>query len=183
MSVSPSNHAASEDRATLFVALLARHERALSGYIISLVPNWSDADDVLQETKLRLWEQFGDYDPAKDFGAWARTIAHYQVLTYRKRSNRQTARFTASYVELVAAEAAVVADEAALRHRLLAECLATLSDAGRKLLVLCYSGNVSVKEVAVKLGRSIRGLQRSVANLRKTLQQCIEDRLHQEERE
>jgi DNA-directed RNA polymerase specialized sigma24 family protein len=58
-----------------------------------------------------------------------------------------------------------------------------LSDAGRQLLVLCYSGNLSVKQVALKLGRSVRGLQRAVANLRKTLQQCIEDRLHREEQE
>jgi hypothetical protein len=42
---------------------------------------------------------------------------------------------------------------------------------------------MSIKDVAIMLGRSVRGLQRAVATLRKTLQQCIEDRLHQEGRE
>ena len=166
-----------------FVSLLAKHERALTGYVLSLVPNWSDADDILQETKLRLWEQFGDYDPAKDFGAWARSIAHYHVLTYRKRSSRQSTRFTGTFVELVAAEAQAVMAEADLRHYFLADCLAALRDSSRKLLVLCYASDMSVKDVAIMLGRSVRGLQRAVAALRKNLQQCIEDRLHQEGRE
>jgi RNA polymerase sigma-70 factor, ECF subfamily len=179
----PGNPGDNDAAAKLFVALLARHERSLSGYILSLVPNWTDADDLLQETKLRLWEQFRVYDSSKDFGVWARTIAHYQVLTYRKRSHRQSARFTSTCVELVAAEAAAVATEADTRHRLLAECLAALSDASRKVLAFCYSDNLSIKDAAVKLGRSVRGLQRAVANLRRTLQQCVEDRLHQEERE
>jgi RNA polymerase sigma-70 factor (ECF subfamily) len=163
-----------------FVSLLAKHERALTGYVLSLVPNWSDADDIVQDTKLRLWEQFGDYDPNKDFGAWARSIAHFHVLTYRKQSSRQSSRFTNAFVELVAAEASTVIAKADLRHRFLHDCLSALGDANRKLLVLCYGSNRSVKDVAIMLSRSVRGLQRSVATLCKSLQQCIEDRLRQE---
>jgi RNA polymerase sigma-70 factor, ECF subfamily len=177
----PDNNFNDDNRAKLFVTLLAQCERALNGYIISLVPNWNDADDILQETKLRLWEQFDNYDRQKDFGAWSRTVAHFQILTYRKQSSRQSVRFTKAFVDLVAVEAGKVAIDAQLRHRLLGECLATLSDAGRKLLTMCYSGKLSIKDVALKLGRSVRGLQQAVANLRKNLQQCIEDRLHKEE--
>jgi RNA polymerase sigma-70 factor (ECF subfamily) len=173
----PSLPADHEERAKLFVDLLAQHERGLSGYIVALVPNWSDADDVLQETKLRLWEQFEKYDPSKDFGGWARAIAHFQVLTYRKQSNRHSARYTSEFVDLVAIEAASVAVEANVRHRFLDECMRRLGEAGRKLLILCYAGNLSIKEVALRLGRSIRGLQNAVAKLRKNVQQCVENRL------
>ena len=52
-----------------FLRLLGEHERRLRGFILALVPHWADADDIAQEVRLRLWEQFDDYDPAKDFGA------------------------------------------------------------------------------------------------------------------
>jgi len=42
--------------------LLAKNERRLSQYVLALVPNWADADDLIQQTKVRLWEQFGQYD-------------------------------------------------------------------------------------------------------------------------
>ena len=44
-----------------FVRLLAEHERQLSGYVHALIPLWQDAEDVLQNTKLRLWEQFDSF--------------------------------------------------------------------------------------------------------------------------
>ena len=55
--------------------LLAQYEPRLRGFILTLCPNWADAEDIAQEVKLRLWEQFDEYDPARDFGAWACTIA------------------------------------------------------------------------------------------------------------
>ena len=71
-----------------FVRLLVEHERRLEGFILALVPNWAVAEDIAQETKLRLWEQFGQFDRNQDFGSWACTIAYYQVLSYRKSNKR-----------------------------------------------------------------------------------------------
>ena len=64
--------------------LLAEHERQLAGYVHTLVPLWQDAEDVLQNTKLRLWEQFDSFQLGTDFAAWAITIAGYMVRTHRK---------------------------------------------------------------------------------------------------
>lgn len=56
-----------DQRGIEFIGLLAREERRLTAYVAALVPNWADVDDLLQATKLKLWEQFGSYDPAGDF--------------------------------------------------------------------------------------------------------------------
>jgi DNA-directed RNA polymerase specialized sigma24 family protein len=40
-----------------FIRLMTKHERLVYGYILSLVPNWADADEILQETNIRLWEE------------------------------------------------------------------------------------------------------------------------------
>ena len=68
-----------------FLRLLGHHEASLRRYIDALMPNGNDADNIAQEVRLRLWRQLGDYDRSKDFGPWARTIARYVILTYRKR--------------------------------------------------------------------------------------------------
>ncbi|WP_145282237.1 sigma factor [Pirellulimonas nuda] len=75
--------ATQSDRSAAFVTLLAASERQLAGFVLALLPNFADADEVLQETKLRLWEQFDGYDPSQSFDAWARSVAYFQILTKR----------------------------------------------------------------------------------------------------
>jgi len=171
-----------DSRTSEFVRLLGLHEQELSGYIISLVPNWADADEIAQETKLRLWEQFENYDPAKDFGAWARTIAYFLVLAYRKRSQRASARFSQQFVDLVSHDAASLATETSSLRQTLSDCIAKLGQSARELLWACYAGKESIKDVAVRLGRSIRGTQHSIAKIRTDLQRCVELAMREEER-
>ena len=71
-----------------FVRLMTKHERLVYGYILSLVPNWADADEILQETNIRLWEEFDKFVLGTNFAAWALRVAHFQVLTWRKRVSR-----------------------------------------------------------------------------------------------
>ena len=52
------------DRSEQFVRLLKRHERRLNAYVVSLVHNWVDAEDILQEVAVDLWRRFDAYDPA-----------------------------------------------------------------------------------------------------------------------
>ena len=66
-----------------FIRLMTRHERLVYGYILSLVPNWADADEILQETNIRLWEEFEKFEAGTNFAAWAVRVAHFQVLTTR----------------------------------------------------------------------------------------------------
>ncbi len=181
MSADSSKFSDHEARTQEFVRLLSAHEQELSGYVVSLVPNWADADEVIQETKLRLWMQFDRYDPTKDFGGWARAIAYFMVLAYRKRSQRASARFSQQFVDVVSREAESLAVEASPLRQTLSDCLEKLGQAARGLLWACYAGNETIKEVAIRLGRSVRGTQRAVAEIRIDLQRCIEDAMRREE--
>ena len=72
---------------------MTKYERMVYGYILSLVPNWADADEILQETNIRLWEEFEKFQPGTNFAAWAIRVAHFQVLTWRKRGEPQPIGF------------------------------------------------------------------------------------------
>jgi len=77
-----------DDSKATFVRLLTQSERRVYGYILKMVVDWNDADEILQETNVRLWEEFDRFQPGTDFAAWAIRVAHYQVLTWRKRRDR-----------------------------------------------------------------------------------------------
>jgi len=63
-----------------FAQCMAECERQLYGYILGFVPVHADAQDILQDTAVRLWKNFDKYDRSLPFGAWARKFAHTQVL-------------------------------------------------------------------------------------------------------
>jgi RNA polymerase sigma-70 factor (ECF subfamily) len=164
-----------------FMQLLLQSERPLRAYVLSLMPHWDDADDVLQQTKLQLWERFAEYDPAGNFLSWARKIAFYLVLDHRKKLSRERAKLSQAALELVAESAAAIEQESDLRHRALADCLAKLAPENRTLLRQCYEAGHTIKQVAESLGRSIRATQQKVSKIRVALQECVERTMRREE--
>jgi RNA polymerase sigma-70 factor (ECF subfamily) len=166
------------DRALEFVRLLGEHERPLCVYVLALVPHWTDADEIVQKTRIRLWEQFSEYQPDKDFGAWARTIAFYQVQTYRKEKKRYVVRFSEKLSEAISAEAAHVPVLVAERRDALLYCLKKLDRAKRRLIVKYYAGSETMHELAKRLGRTYASLRKAVYRTQITLSECVESRLH-----
>ena len=67
------------------VPLLMRHERQIFAYIYTLLPNRHDAEDILQETCLTIYDKFAEFTQGTDFLAWAMRIAWWKV-----RAARQT---------------------------------------------------------------------------------------------
>ena len=58
-----------DDAAPEFVSLWTRYQSEVRRYVCKLVPAASDAEDVMQQTALRLWEKFNEYDSERPFVA------------------------------------------------------------------------------------------------------------------
>jgi RNA polymerase sigma-70 factor, ECF subfamily len=165
-----------------FASLFRRHHGNLYGYILSLIPDIAAADEIIQDTSLRLWEQFGRFDRSKDFGAWARTIAYYQVLKYRKKIGRERLQFDSELLGVLADRVSVRCDELAVRQNYLVDCLAKLSDVKRQIIQLYYSLGMTTKRVAQQLGRNVAGVEKALARARGDLRQCIDTAVRREGR-
>ena len=61
-----------------FVRLLTQHQRDMYLYIRSLLPDRHEADDVLQEVNLVLWDKRAQFRIDSNFRAWAFQIARIQ---------------------------------------------------------------------------------------------------------
>ena len=78
----------SPDRKTdEFLALYRDCERRIFAYLMAMLGNPHDAEDVLQETLLALWQSFGDFQPGTHFYAWARQVAYHRVLSTAETGN------------------------------------------------------------------------------------------------
>ncbi len=172
----------SNARSAEFIRLLKQHDRRVAACIFSLVPDWSDAEDLFQDTCVRLWEQFDDYRSDEDFGAWACTIARYLVLAYQTRTRRERLQFSPEAMDVIAAQVAADHEMAERRLQTLADCVRQLSDSARNLLDLCYAKGIKIKDVATQLGRSVNGTYLMLSRIRHELHDCVETTLASEER-
>ncbi len=170
----------SQDLTEQFVQLLGAHEQQLLAYILALVPDWHAAQDIAQTTRLKLWRQFGQYDPTKSFGAWARTIAKFEVLHYRTRTMRDKVQFNDQLLAVLEQEADRMADRTEARHSALMHCVEKLTDVQRRLVMRCYLGGRTAREVAEQDGRSHEAVRKSLLRTRQVLHRCIERTLRLE---
>lgn len=171
------------DRAEEFVFLLARHERLLGAYVMTMVPHPQDADDILQEAKVVMWRHFAKFELGTNFGAWARKIAFHQVLAFRKRKHRDRLEFSEDFLRAVADEAESSADRLEQRERLLHECVAKLPAEHRDALHLRYQEGLSLEAMASRLERTVGALYRLLSRVRHILHECVSKHLQRPDHE
>jgi RNA polymerase sigma-70 factor (ECF subfamily) len=176
--LSPSD----DTRTREYLRLLTQYEPRLRGFILTLCPNWADAEDIAQEVKLRLWEQFDEYDPAKDFGVWACTVARYQVRTHRKTQSRRRHVISLETLEMVAEEMAAMSETLDVGRQALADCFEKLPEGKRQLLISYYSGKETMRELAARLGQTFDATRHTIVRTRIALRKCVENALHREQR-
>src|SRR5262249_24353876 len=153
----------------LFLRLFLQNERRLYAYILTLLPNRADADDVFQEASLIMWDKFAAERPPDDFAAWGCRIAYFKVLDYRKKRQRNRLQFNQELLERLADTALEEAGGLQLeeRNEALARCIAKLHPVERDLLARRFSPGATVQSVAAGLGRSADAIYKALAKIRK----------------
>jgi RNA polymerase sigma-70 factor (ECF subfamily) len=161
------------DPGETFVVLLAREERMLLGYVMTLVPHPQDADDILQNAKVVMWRNFGQFRPQTNFGAWARKVVFHQVLSHRKRKKRDCLEYSDEFLHAVAEEAEEASEHLERRQRALNDCIANLPEDHQVVLRLRYYEGVSIDAAGERLNRTTAALYRLLSRVRRALFDCV----------
>ena len=156
-----------------FLRLLMANQGRIYAYILTLVPNWSDADDIMQEATAVMWRKFDKFKSGTDFAAWGVSIAHYEILKFRKRNRRNHLHLNENLLRDVAEKCRETKDEKEKRLCALQECLTKLSEQDRRLIRLRYERYATTKRVAQRVGRSVQGMYKTMARIHYALQQCV----------
>ncbi|MDY3554255.1 sigma-70 family RNA polymerase sigma factor [Gemmata sp. JC717] len=171
-----------QDKHKLFLRLFLQNERRLYAYVLTLLPHRADADDVLQETSLTMWDKFDPDAPPTEFIAWARKVAYHKVLDFHKKSTRAQARLSAIFVKRLAETAAAQADELQLEERraALTRCIEKLPPPDRDLLAHRFADGATTQSASEQLGRSVDAVYKALAKVRENLFRCVQNSLAQE---
>jgi RNA polymerase sigma-70 factor (ECF subfamily) len=165
-----------------FVRHLTEHQSQMYAYILALLGDPGAVNDVLQDANVVAWQNAHEYTEGTNFGAWAKRLAYYQVLAYRKRSQRDRLVFDAALLDNLAQEAArqselIDADLAAL-HR----CIEKLSRLDQDLLWARYAPDGSVKRLAEVRGKSVGAISQALYRIRGELADCVRQALTEDRR-
>jgi len=165
-----------------FTALLVASQPAIMGFIRTLLPNASEAEDLLQKTCLVAWQkfdQFDQFDPDTKFTTWACQIAFYEVKNHLRTKARDRHVFSDEVLATLAREVPDESDRLADERRALQHCVKTLGSDERELLRRCYARGAKVTDLAAALNRTANSLYKQLDRIRRRLLVCINARLEE----
>ena len=171
-----------QNRYDIFSDLLTRNQARIRGYILALVRNRDDADDLFQTTSLVLWRKFDTFRADSNFFAWARRTAELTVCNFWKMKRSRFAPLSEAFLDTLAATESSILDDAVdvyittMRH-----CMDKLHQEERELLGFRYMDNLSAQQIAERMARSRQSVGKSLLRIRRELLRCIEKQIAQEE--
>jgi RNA polymerase sigma-70 factor, ECF subfamily len=167
------------DPATEFVRLFAQHQRRVHAYIGTLLPNRSDADDVMQETSMILWRKWDQFDRGRDFVSWACGVAFYEVLKHRRLKGSDKLYFSDAVIRQLSVEVVAQSELHELRREALSDCMQELNRTDFQLVQYRYSTGVTARQTASDLRRPESTVYKALARIRQSLLRCVEHKIAQ----
>ena len=165
-----------------FVQLYSKHYFELFRYVATLEANRADAEDVMQEVSVKLWEKFDQFDPGRaDFFTWARGFARNRVLKSKRSHARRRCRLDNDLLTRIADELPDDQSRLDAQRQALEHCLGRLGADARRLIVERYQlehGDLS--GLAKQLGRSANALSIALHRIRRQLAKCTNTKMRQE---
>lgn len=161
----------------LFTRHWTQASRMVADYISALVPNFHEAEDLLQNVAVVLLRKFPQYDPGQPFAFWAMGIARFEILGSRRTYARSRTVFTPDLAEQAAEIQHELDAESEARQRALRECLREVGTRAGEVLRLRYQDALEPQDIAGRLGVSAGSIRVMLSRLRGVLQGCIQTRL------
>jgi RNA polymerase sigma-70 factor (ECF subfamily) len=167
----------SNDHALHVQQLFVRHQQTVLGYVLSIEPNFANAQDIVQEVFLAVSRKAQTWSAGTDFLAWVCTVARYETLHFQRTRARRVARLDGDVIELLYAGEAV--DESEWQHRVdsLRRCLSRLAPRAKELVWRRYHGAQMPRDIATAIGWTVNAVRVALTRARGALRECMEKQL------
>ncbi len=156
-----------------FARLLDRHAASLRNFLYRFNQNPADADELCQETFLRVWQHAARWEPGRvQFNTWLFRIGHNLAID-RIRKHRETITDQLPERPADQAELSQQLSSQQTEVRLRAE-IAALPERQRTALLLCHFQGMSYQQAAEILEISVEALESLIARARRRLKQTLQ---------
>ncbi|MGE3333592.1 MAG: RNA polymerase sigma factor [Rhodospirillaceae bacterium] len=163
-----------------FDVLVLRHKDQIFRIARHYIGNAADSLDILQDTFVAAWLGLKRYDPARDFGAWLRTIALNKCRDFGRRQTvrRKATRLFGLLDVREASEpspdvAAERAGAEAGRLQALERAIAMLPSSLKEALVLTAFAGLSQQEAAAQLDTTPKAIEMKVRRAKQRLEELL----------
>ena len=163
--------------------LIARYQNRLYRYVLRMVRQPAEPEDLFQQTWLKVVEKIRSYDASRNVDAWLFTVARNLAIDHLRRIRLQSLDETLADTE----HAGTVSDQipsrdhapfdralAAERRMQIGEAMAALPMTYREVLTLRFEDEMKIEEIAQITGMRVSTvktrLRRSLEQLRYTLE-------------
>ena len=144
-----------------FEELYARYSNILYATAMKFLKEDADAQDVVQDVFIQIWDKAKLYDPAKGKPlTWALTMTRNRSIDRIRAIQRRTRLRDDFEKETVADESAGIREalsgvDASERTQILRDAVARLSPEQRKVIDLAFFGGLTQSEIADRLGEPL----------------------------
>lgn len=146
--------------------LKAHYQRALT-IAKRALPSAEDAEDVVQDAQLLVYQKFHMYDPSRPFANWYSRVLRNTIITFRRNQGRVKATEAGLY------ESPQPFPEAEIAERIdLEKLLSLLPEAHREILRKLYVEQKFLSEIAVEMGCPQTTVRYRAHNACKYLREC-----------
>ena len=156
------------------VRLFSQHQRWLYGYLMALLGDANDTEDVFQEVCVVMWKEHEKFELGTNFVSWLSVIAYHQVQKFwrdRKKSRRFLSMEVLDQIAQSMPENFEVLED---RRKALRNCLEKLPESDRHLVRHRYSDRkLTAKATANELGRPSATVYKALNRIRRTLFECV----------
>ena len=151
-------------------------QKSLYAFILSMIPNKSEAEDILQETNLILCQKAGEYDPNKHFQGWAFKIARFQMMKHLTNSKRNKIQFSTDLLEEVASEE-FDSRKIQAAQKALSIFYGLLPKSMQSIAKMRFKEELSLKIISKSVNRPLGAISSTLFRIRQKLVDCVEDKI------
>lgn len=157
--------------------LWVAHQPTVSAFLGSLLRNFSETEELLQETAVQVFGTADRYDPTRPFLPWCLGIAQNVVLKHRRRQVRENRIFSKEAIENLVTAFEQTCERQEQLGDALERCRGKLTLRSKELCSLRYENGLSLEEIAITLKTTPGTISNALYRIRDQLRDCIELRL------
>lgn len=153
-----------QDDEAAFSELYVRYKDKLRYFCLSLLKSGEEADDIVQEIFIRIWESRSFINPDLSFSSFLYTLARNRILNYFRDADIDMKVKQILALKNPTEENIIESDMIYAEYKnMLYEAIETLSPQRKKIFNMSREENLSHKEIAAQLGISVNTVQEHIS--------------------
>ena len=155
-----------------FSVLVQRYTQSIHAFTYRLCGDQSDAEDITQETFLRLWQRASNWTPdTVQFTTWLHQIARNLCIDQFRRERSRKRTSVQQNVDI--SDSTIESLENDAKRQAMRSAIRALPERQRTAIVLCQVQGWSQQDAAKVLSTTVDGIQALIGRARRTLRDIL----------